>query len=236
MMRFIQGDCLEILPTIKSNFSLIVTDPPYNIGWNYSKKVNDRKVNYREWCLQWSKLCMQKLTDNGLFIVINYSENNNRLFCDLEDAGFNYVDQLIWHYNTNIGKSQNKYTSNYRTIIIFSKGEEWTFNPLKQPYKNPMDSRIAELIKNGSKGTNHYSVFECQLCKNVSKLKNNIGINQLPRGLVRMLISSFSNIGDKVLDPFVGNGTVMNIAEELGREGWGIDINDYQSNTIFMLY
>ena len=70
------------------------------------------------------------------------------------------------------------------------------------------------------------------MCKNVSKDKKNNGINQLPRELVELLIKSYSNQKDIVLDPFVGNGTVMLIAEELNREGIGIDINTYRCNSI----
>jgi len=42
-----------------------------------------------------------------------------------------------------------------------------------------------------------------------------------------MLIKTYTNKGDNVLDPFVGNGTVMNIADELNRNAVGIDINNY---------
>jgi len=32
---------------------------------------------------------------------------------------------------------------------------------------------------------------------------------------------------DRILDPFVGNGTVIDVAENLERNSIGIDINDY---------
>jgi len=33
--KIIQGNCLDILPTIKGKF-VIVTDPPFNIGYHYN--------------------------------------------------------------------------------------------------------------------------------------------------------------------------------------------------------
>ncbi|MBU1992003.1 hypothetical protein KKC67_03290 [Patescibacteria group bacterium] len=33
--QIIQGDCLEVLSKIKGDF-VIVTDPPFNIGYHYS--------------------------------------------------------------------------------------------------------------------------------------------------------------------------------------------------------
>ena len=225
--ELIIGDCIIELPKIK-NVGLIITDPPYNIGWKYGSKVNDRKKDYNEWCLQWAELCFNSLKRDGVLCIINYPENNNLLYADLIRRGYNFIQQLIWKYSTNIGQSKRKYTKSYRTILIFSKSKEYIFNPKKQQYKNPTDKRIIERIKQGFSPT-HYDVFDINLCKNVSKSKKNIGINQLPNELIDMLIKSYSNSGDIILDPFVGNGTVINRAEILKRNSIGIDINDYRS-------
>jgi len=227
---FYQGDCIKILPTLKDHFHLIITDPPYNIGWKYSDKVNDKKKNYHKWCVEWAKLCFNALTKNGVLCIINYPENNNILYTELIKRGYNFIQQLIWCYPTNVGHSKKKYTRSYRTILIFSKSENYLFYPQLQPYKNPTDKRIKERIKQGHKGTNHYDIFTFNLCKNVSKSKKNNGLNQLPNELVDMLIKSFSEVFDNVLDPFVGNGTVMDRAYELNRNGFGIDINDYKQS------
>ena len=224
-MKFYQEDCLNILPQLQ-NINLIVTDPPYNIGWNYSYKVNDRKKDYHSWCLKWAELCLKSLDSDGILCIINYPENNNILYADLIRKGYNFIQQLIWKYPTNVGQSKTKYTRSYRTILIFSKSKKYTFHPEKQQYKNPTDKRIKERIAQGHLPT-HYDVFDINMCKNVSKDKKNNGINQLPRELVELLVKTYSNPKDIVLDPFVGNGTVMLIAEELDREGTGIDLNKY---------
>lgn len=42
------------------------------------------------------------------------------------------------------------------------------------------------------------------------------------------MIRASSNVGDIVLDPFVGSGTTCKVARDLGRQWIGIDINpDY---------
>jgi len=224
--QFIQGDCVEELKQI-NNINLIITDPPYNIGWKYGSKVNDKKKNYDEWCVEWAELCFNSLTPQGVLCIINYPENNNVLFANLIKKGYHFIQQLIWNYPTNIGHSKSKYTRSYRTILIFSKNKNYTFNPLKQDYKNPTDKRIKQRIKEGHLGVTHYDVFTYNLCKNVSKAKKNNGINQLPSELVYMLINSFSNEQDFILDPFVGNGTVIDISEKLNRNSIGIDVNIY---------
>jgi len=225
MTIFFQDDCMNLLPEL-GDIDLIITDPPYNTGWNYPG-MSDRKKNYHEWCEEWAGLCMATLTKHGVLCIINYPENNNILYTRLIEKGYNFVDQLVWTYPTNNGYSPRKYTRSYRTILIFSKDKKYTFNPVRQPYKNPTDARVKKLIEKGSEGAVHYNVFTINLCKKDSRDKKNHGINQLPRELVEMLIHTFSTKGDIVLDPFVGNGTVMDIADEMGRDGMGIDINKY---------
>jgi len=227
--EFIQGDCIEVLKSRDFRPSLIITDPPYNIGWKYSDKVNDNKKDYHEWCLEWVELCLKQLQPHGVMCIINYPENNNILFTKLIEREYNFIQQLIWNYPTNIGQSSKKYTRSYRTILIFSKDKEYYFNPIKGKYKNPTDKRIKERMAKGFAPT-HYDIFNYNLCKNVSKNKKNIGINQLPRELVEMLINTYSEPLATVLDPFVGNGTVMNIAYDMNRMAYGIDINDYSQN------
>jgi site-specific DNA-methyltransferase (adenine-specific) len=60
--KLIQGDCLEILPTLESkSVDLILADPPYNIG----KAEWDTIPDYINWCLSWLKECRRTLKDNG---------------------------------------------------------------------------------------------------------------------------------------------------------------------------
>ncbi len=226
--KFIQGDCLIEIPKLRKKFDLFITDPPYNIGWNYSPLINDKKKDYDVWCWAWLKKVISKMKNGATFCIINYPENNNNLYLYITTHyELQFIQQLIWHYNTNIGHSKSKYTRSYRTILVFSKGKQKTFNAGLQPYKNPNDKRIKDRIKKGSKGVNRYDVLYFDLCKNVSKSKKNIGINQLPNGLIDFLIKSYSKENDRILDCFVGNGTVINRAKILKRNSVGIDINNY---------
>jgi site-specific DNA-methyltransferase (adenine-specific) len=47
---------------------------------------------------------------------------------------------------------------------------------------------------------------------------------QKPLGLLERIISTSSNIGDVVLDPFCGCGTAVDAAQKLGRQWIGIDV------------
>jgi len=53
-----------------------------------------------------------------------------------------------------------------------------------------------------------------------------------PEELPRRCILLSTDPGDTVLDPFVGIGTTVNVAEDLGREGIGIDLYRYDDGLI----
>lgn len=49
---------------------------------------------------------------------------------------------------------------------------------------------------------------------------------QKPKALLRRLIESVTEPGDLVLDPYAGSGTTLEVAQELGRNAYGIDSSE----------
>jgi site-specific DNA-methyltransferase (adenine-specific) len=49
---------------------------------------------------------------------------------------------------------------------------------------------------------------------------------QKPEGLLRQLIQQFSDAGETVIDPFMGSGTTLLAAKDLGRKAIGIEIEE----------
>ena len=226
-IRLYIGDLLNVFETQElGKYRLILTDPPYNIGWKYHGRIRDKRADYDSWCFLWAQYCFEYLEEDGILAIINYPENNNKLYTVLVESGYNYVQQLVWTYPTNIGQSKRKYTRSYRTVLIFSKSEKYIFNGVKGTYKNPTDKRIKERLEKGFAPL-LYDVWDINLQKNVGKDKKKKGINQLPKELVKRLILTYTEEGDRVMDPFAGNGTVLDVADEFKRYATGIDIYDY---------
>ncbi|HHN93933.1 MAG TPA: site-specific DNA-methyltransferase, partial [Anaerolineae bacterium] len=48
---------------------------------------------------------------------------------------------------------------------------------------------------------------------------------QKPEELLRKIVLASSNVGDLVVDPFLGSGTTAVVAEQLGRRWLGCDIS-----------
>lgn len=65
-MKLILGECLEELKKLPSeSVSLVLTDPPYNIG----KAAWDKIDNYIDWCMEWIKECERVLRPNGSMYI-----------------------------------------------------------------------------------------------------------------------------------------------------------------------
>ncbi len=70
-MNLLQGDCLQVLPTLpESSVDLVVTSPPYNLGINYKsfKDTAPREV-FLGWCRQWAAELKRVMADDASFFL-----------------------------------------------------------------------------------------------------------------------------------------------------------------------
>lgn len=225
--KIICGDCIEELKKLLDNsIELVVTDPPFNIRKDYGKyKDNLSKEEYIKWCEQWLNECIRVLKPTGSLYLFNYPENNAYLMPFL-DKQMQFRRWMTWHYPTNTGHSKRNYTRTQHSILFYTKTDNYIFNrsSVAQPYRNPTDKRIKELIKNGKNGTAPYDVFHFNIVKNVSKDKTPHPC-QIPKDLIKIFIKASSNENDLVMDPFGGSFTTSAAAKELNRNSISIDIN-----------
>ena len=160
----VNEDALKILKLIPNNFvNLIVTDPPYNIGLDYGV-VKDRmkKKEYFEWCKEWLREFARILKSSGALYLISYPEINAYLmpFIDNE-LKLRFRRWLTWHYPTNIGHSSRNFTRSQRSILFYTKSDEYIFHKqyIIQHYKNPEVKKIQERLKRGFTGRGSYDLL-----------------------------------------------------------------------------
>ncbi len=204
--RLFYGDCLDELKKLADcSVDLIVTDPPYNIGVDYGdNKDNMKDFEYQKWCIKWIKECERVLKENGSLYLINYPENNARIFNSIDSkTHLIFRNWIVWHYPTNVGHSPKNWTRSQRSILFYTKGNRFIFN-LKE----------GEVVED---------YVEFNLVKNVSKEKQQGFPNQIPVKLLELLIGLSSNEGDIVLDPFVGSGSVPIACLNMKRRYIGIE-------------
>lgn len=204
-----------------------IVDPPYNIGYDYKSSFSDKmtKQEYSDMHHKFLKLAYDSTNDGGSFFLINYPEIIAEYYQTIINSSWGMHQWINWVYPSNIGMSKRKFTRASRTILWLTKGDPYIdIKAVQQPYKNPTDKRVKKMIESGSTGTNLYDWWDVNLCKNVSKDKNDY-VNQIPQELLSRLILTTSRGGDTIADLMCGSGSTLVAASALGRKGWGCDIN-----------
>lgn len=222
---FVNGS-FELMENLQ-NVQTYIVDPPYNIGFNYKNEFKDNLKMDEYAQLNWDLLNFMFVSskNDASCFYINYPEKIAELYPVFMDSEWRIHQWIFWVYPSNIGVNARKFTKSTRAILWLVKDEPKIYiNAVQQPYKNPNDKRIKELIESGKKGTNLYDWWEINMCKNVSKDKNDY-VNQIPDELLKRLILTTTDENDLVADPMCGSGSTLITAERLNRKAFGMDIN-----------
>lgn len=205
-------DCQTVLPQILTGIknAIIVTDPPFNIGYHYnSYKDNLDENEYIE------GLC--GLLEYTPSVIIHYPESLYKISFQLGK----FPERIIsWVYNSNTAKQ-------HRDIAFFDVIPN--MKQVRQPYKNPNDKRIQERIAKGEKGAKLYDWWEINQVKNVSKEKTNHPC-QMPLEVMKRIVGILP-YECTIIDPFMGSGTTgvavneMNVEQNANRKFIGIEID-----------
>jgi site-specific DNA-methyltransferase (adenine-specific) len=100
--NLILGDCLEKLKDLEDNsVDSIVTDPPYGISFMGSKWDYD-VPSVSIW-----KECFRVLKPGGHILSFSSARTYHRMAINIEDAGFEIRDQIMWVYGSGFPKSHN---------------------------------------------------------------------------------------------------------------------------------
>jgi site-specific DNA-methyltransferase (adenine-specific) len=196
------GDCRELIKSVTSD-AFIISDPPYNQGYHYLTYADNIEAeNY---------LTLLSVFKNRKSVVISYTEETINLMGGFLGA----AEQVVsWVYPSNTAKQ-------HRLITWFNCKPD--MRKVTQPYKNPTDKRIIKRIAEG-KACKIYDWWEINQVKNVSK-KDNPHPCPIPLEIARRIILLTTNIGDLVVDPFAGSGTILIAAKQLGRRYLGFDVD-----------
>ncbi len=206
---------------------MFLTDPPYNLGFDYGPEVSDRRPEkeYHQMMEDVLDSCYEAADDDASLFIIHYPQDIAKMWSRLTKK-WKFRQWITWAYPANFGHSTKRWTNASRTVLWLAKGDP-KFYPERvvQPYKNPTDKRIRKLIhEKGRIGTSLYNWWEINLCKNVSKDKRDYS-NQIPEELLERIILSTTDFGDIVGDPFSGTFSTARTAMRLGRKAWGCDLN-----------
>ena len=230
------GDARRMSLVQDASVKVCVTSPPYFRRKSYETQY-DTYEEYRKYLSPVWKECARVLRDDGLlFVNVGDSFENqfksHEIARDLEkEGGFEILQAVIWvkgHHSPVQGTKHLNHLFEY--IFIFSKPRSgYNLNRLAIgiPYKDKSNIGRWKVAKQDlrCRGDVWYINYETVQARS-QKLHEAIFPKELPMLCIK-LASADQN--DLVLDPFLGSGTTILAANELGHPSIGYEMNqDYE--------
>ncbi|HEV8081362.1 MAG TPA: site-specific DNA-methyltransferase [Chitinophagaceae bacterium] len=249
------GDSKEELKKLPDNsVDLIVTSPPYadQRKGTYGGVHPDK---YVEWFMPISKELLRVLKPTGTFIL-NIKEkvlDGERstyvmeLILEMKKQGWLWTEEFIWHKkNCYPGKWSNRFRDAWERLLQFNK--ERKFNMYQEEVMVPMGdwakSRLKNLSdtdkirdnskvgsgfgKNISNWLTRDKAYPTNVLHLATECNNKNHSAAFPEELPEWFIKLFTKENDIILDPFMGSGTTLIVANRMLRNSIGIEImQDY---------
>lgn len=245
------GDCKEELKKLADNsIDLIVTSPPY-ADQRKSVYGGIHPHHYGEWFLPITEQLFRVLKPTGTF-VLNIKEKvleGERstyvleLILAMRKQGWLWTEEFIWHKkNCYPGKWPNRFRDSWERLLQFNKSRH--FNMYQEAVMVPMGDwkkvRLKNLSetdkirdnskvgsgfgKNISNWLNREMAYPTNVLHFATVCNNKNHSAAFPEELPEWFIKLFTKEQDVVLDPFMGSGTTLLVAQRLVRNSIGIDI------------
>lgn len=225
------GDCLELLPKV-SGATLVFADPPFNIGKKYGRN-GDRRGDYREWCENWIAACFNALSDAGTFYLMTLVRHLEWKFPLMARHG-EFLNLICWR-NVSAAHEKRRFWNAYQPILCYGKTAAHKFNDLAErreaTFKVWQKARAARYswrildywedirLISGGNVKHPEAILE-------ANSKRKLHPCQMPLGLAMRAISFSTDVGDLVVEPFMGTGTTLRAAKDLNRRAIGFDVEE----------
>ena len=158
----------------------------------------------------------------------------------LMDAMFgreHYRNEIIWHYYNKFAAGKRIFARNFDKLFFYEKSPDSIFNPLREEREEPVRQLIRESVdgvlrnKRDEDGNLMYQIVTDRKVDAVWRIPTVVPASrewmdwdtQKPLALLERIVTSCSNEGDLVLDPFCGCATACVAAERLHRQWIGMD-------------
>jgi len=238
--KIIFGDCRSMRELPDGSIHLVVTSPPYfNAPFDYPGLFKDYD-DFLGLIKDVAKELHRVLAQGRIACFVTQDVRiKGKLYpvpADIvrimKEEGFIYRDRIIWRKPEGYIRISRRsgvqiqhpypmyfYPDNiFEEILILQKGK------YKYPKITP-DLKISQIdMQEFNRGKWYLSVWDIT---NVLPLKGRVeeGIAAFPEEIPYRLIKLFSYFGETVLDPFMGSGTTLKVALELGRKAVGYEID-----------
>lgn len=214
------------------SIDLLLADPPYygitDDAWD-NQWASERE--FADWLSKLFVAAMPKLSPTGSLVFFGGLGKHGshplfRVVTSLEEGGYTFRNWVTWRKRRAYGKSHD-YLYVREEILWFSKSPERTCVTFNKPYTeelrgyagfNPKYPAHSEFKRVGNVWTDIDPVID-----DVPELMRPKRSCQKPVRLMDRLVSTHSNEGDLVVDPFAGWGSTGVSAVSLGRRFLGCE-------------
>lgn len=249
--EIILGDCREVLKSLAENsIDLIFTSPPY-ADRRVQTYGGIKPEEYVNWFLPIGAQLLRVLKPEGTFIlnIKEKAENGERhtyvleLILALRKQGWLWTEEFIWHKkNCYPGKWPNRFRDAWERLLQFNKTRkfkmyqeevmvpvgDWAEDRLKRlsniDKKRDNSKTRSGFGKNVSNWLCREKVYPTNVLHLSTECNNKNHSAVFPEMLPEWFIKLFTREGDLVLDPFMGSGTTIKVAQRMQRNSIGIEI------------
>ncbi len=211
--------------------SLVIADPPYNLDKDFGAwKERDNRERWLPWCREWIDECVRLLHPGGNIFIYGIHHHLCWIQCYLYEIGLSYRRQIIWYYENGFA-GYKTLSAHYEPLLWFSKGDDFTYVPIREPYKS-VDRLKYQITKNGKGWTPNP---EGRLAGDVWKFPVLAGRRfrdekvdhptQKPLSISNRIVKHFSKAENVVLVPFAGSGSECLASIANGRHFIGFELN-----------
>jgi site-specific DNA-methyltransferase (adenine-specific) len=229
------GDNCELLGQLpRECIDLVVTSPPYDDLRTYGGHSWDF------FGVAWQLKRVIKMGGVIVWVVADATHDGSETGSSMEQAlhfkrlGLNLHDTMIYE-TAKPPLTHNRYEQAFEFAFILSAGKPKAWNPIKDACAYAGTKTKATYRESDDRLRNRngkQEINETKIKGNIWRYRSGFGSDdatkhpaQFPLALAKDHISSWSNPGDLVLDPFSGSGTTAKAAKELGRRFIGFEIN-----------
>ena len=223
-------DCLDLFKmTPDESVDLVLTDPPYFIGFDDGKGWDSQwkdEDEYLAWCDKWTAECIRVLKPNRMFVDWGTLKTDTFIKYKLMLSSKSELvsqNEIIWSYNWG-GRSKSNFARKHEYAWCYSKGEDFLFND--------KEVRVERKLKKNIRTGKPYEQGAIPTCiwekNNHTTSKDYIGWHPTVKNLqiLERIIRAYTNPGDTVLDCFMGSGSTAIAAMRCNREYTGTELNE----------
>jgi site-specific DNA-methyltransferase (adenine-specific) len=240
----------ELKKLLDNSVDLIVTSPPY-ADQRKSTYGGIHVDKYVEWFLPISEQLLRVLKPTGTF-VLNIKEKVvegerstyvMELILAMRKQGWLWTEEFIWHKkNSYPGKWPNRFRDSWERLLQFNKDRhfamyqeevmvpmgDWAKTRLKKlsdTDKTRDNSKVGSGFgKNISNWIDRDKAYPTNVLHLATECNNKNHSAAFPQELPEWFIKLFTKENDTVLDPFMGSGTTLSVANRMKRNSIGIEI------------